>query len=81
MKHEEIRTAVDKLIVEKGKKIDRHYRVEFTIKDLLEKLELKNTEDNQRYARYVIQTGYEKAVFVPGQGDNGGFVRLKVRSA
>jgi len=80
MKHEEIRVVVDKLAAEKGKKLGKSYYLTCSIKDVLDKLSVKNTEDNQRFVRYVINTHYEKVIFSPGQGANGGFVKLKVRS-
>lgn len=80
MKHEEVRSVIDKLVLEKGTKSGQTYILDFSIKEVLDRLSAKNTEGNQRYIRYVIQAWYDKATLFPGQGDNGGLVHLKVRS-
>lgn len=80
MKHEEVRVAVDALILEKGSKVDRHYLATFSMKDVLDKLGTKNTEANQRYVQYVIKSWYDKPTFYPGQQNSGSMVSLKVRS-
>ena len=79
MKHEEVRAVVDKLAVEKGKRLGRNYFLTCSVKEVLDKLGAKNTEDNQRYIRYVINAHYDKVIFSPGQGSNGGFVKLRIR--
>ena len=80
MRTDPVRVAIDRLTTEKGTKEGYIWKAFFSVKDVLEKAGMKNTPDNQRYVVYVISKWYEGSKSSPGQGDNGGFLEVKIRS-
>ena len=77
---QEVKTALDQMTLERGKKIGNYWIAEFSVKDVLERVGKKNTPVDQNYIRYVIQRQYGGSKILPGQGDNGGFIRMRIRS-
>ena len=69
------------MTVELGKKVGIYWVAEFSVKDVLDRIGKKNTTVEQNYIRYVIQQQYPGSTVVPGQGDNGGFIRMRIRGA
>lgn len=78
--HAKERETIERMVVEKGEKVGKTFFAIFSFKEILERLEMPNTEKNHNYVRYIIQRWYPGSVFGPGQSDNGGIVRLKIRS-
>lgn len=76
----EVRNALDRMTVELGQKVGQNWVAEFTVKDVLERIGKKNTTIEQNYIRYVIQQQYKGSVITKGQGDNGGFIKMKIRA-
>ena len=77
---QEVKIALDQMTLKLGKKIGSYWVAEFSVKDVLERVGKKNTQVEQNYIRYVIQRQYGGSKILPGQGDNGGFIRMRVRS-
>ena len=75
-----VRTALDLMTVELGKKQGQHYRAEFTVKDVLGRLGKPNTTKNQNYVKYVVGQRYQESKVLLGQGDNGGLIQMKIWS-
>lgn len=80
MQHQEIRETVDRLVAEIGLRKGSFFFAEFSIKDILDRLEQKNNQQNQNFVTYVIRRWYPGVKISPGQSDNGGFVKLAIRS-
>lgn len=76
----EVKTALEKMTLERGKKIGNYWVAELTVKEVLEKVGKKNTPTDQNYIRYIVQQNYAGSKILPGQSDNGGFIRMKIRS-
>lgn len=77
---DKVRTAVEELTAELGKKSKGIWRASFSVKDVLNKAGLPNTPGNQRYVAYTIQRWYPGSKILPPQHDNGGFLEIKIRS-
>lgn len=77
--HAKERETIERMVVEKGEKVGKTFIATFSFKDVLDRLGMPNTEKNHNYIRYVIRYWYPASVFGPGQGDNGGVVRVKIR--
>lgn len=75
-----VRKAIDQLTLEKGEKRGSIWHGSFSVKDVLEKAGLKNTPDHQRYVVYILNQWYPGTIIGPGQADNGGFIKIKIRS-
>lgn len=75
-----VRVAIDQLTAERGTKNGILWTASFSVKDVIEKAKLKNNPDNQRYVVYVIHKWYSESKVLPGQGDNGGFLEMRIRS-
>lgn len=76
----EVRSALEKMTLEFGKKVGKHWIADFTVKDVLDRVGKKNIPVEQNYIRYVVLGQYPGSVITPGQGDNGGFIRMKIRT-
>jgi hypothetical protein len=76
----EVQTALEKMTVELGKKVGDYWVAEFTVTDVLERVGKKNIQIEQNYIRYIVQKHYFGSQIRPGQGDNGGFIRMRIRS-
>ena len=76
----EVKTALEKMTLERGKKVGNYWVAEFSVKDVLERVGKKNTPTDQNYIRYVVQQQYVGSKVLAGQGDNGGFIHMKIRS-
>lgn len=77
---QEVKTALDQMTLERGKKVGSYWVAEFTVKDVLDRVGKKNTPVEQNYIRYVIQRQYAGSKILAGQGDNGGFIHMRIRS-
>lgn len=75
-----VREAIERLTVERGEKKGSFWCATFSVKDVLEKTQTPNTEGNQRYVSHIVRRFYPGSRILPGQGDNGGFLELKIRS-
>lgn len=75
-----VRTGLEIMVVDLGKKIGDYFIADFTVKDVLDKVGQPNTEVNQNYVRYKVAQLYPKSEIRPGQEDNGGFIHLRVWS-
>jgi hypothetical protein len=76
----EVKTALETMTLERGKKIGNYWVADFSVKEVLERVGKKNTPVEQNYIRYVIQQQYAGSKILLGQGDNGGFIHMKIRS-
>jgi len=77
---QEVREALEQLTAERGEKKGDYYYAEFTVKEVLDRAGMKNILKWQNYVGYVVKRQYAPSRVLPGQGDNGGFVHMKIRS-
>lgn len=75
-----VRTSIDALTAELGEKRGNYYYAEFSVKDVLERAGIHNDNFGQNYVRHVIRTWYPEGKIYPGQADNGGFIKIRIRS-
>lgn len=75
----EVRRALESMTVELGQKVGRNWVAEFSVKDVLERVGKKNITAEQNYIRYIVQNQYPGSTVIMGQGDNGGFIRMRIR--
>jgi hypothetical protein len=76
----ELKKTLEQLTGELGEKKGNVYHATFSVKDVLEKMGRPNTEREQNYVRYIVAQWYAPSYVAPGQGDNGGFIHMRIRS-
>ena len=74
-----VRKSIDLLTAEFGTKKNGFWIAELTVKQVLEKADIKNTSVNQNYVLYTVKRWYLDSTFSVGQGDNGGYLHMRIR--
>lgn len=76
----ELQQTLNVMTRELGKKVGSYWSAEFTVKEVLERLGKPNTAPEHNYVRHIVLRFYPGSTVAMGQGDNGGFIKIKIRS-
>jgi hypothetical protein len=76
-----VRRALDELLVLRGEKRGSFYRAKFSCKDVLDRVDSKNTPNNLRHVAYIVKREYPDSTMERGSGDSGWILHMKSRTA
>lgn len=71
---------INKMVVEKGNRNGKIFTAELTTKNILERMDLPNTAQKQRYVVHVVKHAYPESKISRANHDDGWLINLKIRA-